>query len=76
MLCWAGPGRAPVLAGQYDAGLGLSLTHNSNITLSSVSPRAEWTEQLFGGIAYEESSTELYARVVAQVEKRRFLRNT
>ena len=76
ILCWAGSGRAPVLAGQYDAGLGLSLTHNSNITLSSVSPRAEWTEQLFGGIAYEETSTELYARVVAQVEKRRFLRNT
>ncbi len=76
ILCWAGSGGAPVLAGQYDAGLGYTLSHDSNIRLSSADPRAEWTEQVFGGLAYEESSSELYARLVAQVERRHFVRHT
>jgi hypothetical protein len=65
----------------YDAGLGYSLTHNSNITRASEStgcvnpPCAEWTEQLFGGFSYEERSAALNARLVAQAEKRRFIRN-
>jgi hypothetical protein len=82
LLCWAGAGGAPVLAGQYDFGLGYSLTHDSNITRGSSNPPgcvsppcAEWTEQLFGGFGYEEHSAELNARVVAQAERRHFVRN-
>ncbi len=75
ILCWAGTSGA-VLAAQYDGGLGYSLSHDGNITRSSADPRAEWTEQLFGGFGYEERSSELYARLVAQVERRHFVRNT
>ncbi len=76
LLYFSAAGGAPALAGQYDFGLGYSLSHDSNITGSSVDPRAEWTEQLFGGFGYEEHSAELNARLVAQAEKRHFVRNS
>ena len=76
MLYWTGSGCAPVLAGQYDYGAGFSLLHDSNITRSSTDPRAEWTKTLFGGIAYAERTVDLTARLLAQVEKRDFVRNT
>jgi len=76
MLYWTGSGCAPVLAGQYDYGVGFSLLHDSNITRSSTDPRAEWTKTLFGGIAYAERTVDLTARLLAQVEKRDFVRNT
>ena len=51
------------------------LAHDSNITRTT-DPRAEWTETLFGGIAYAERTVDLTARLLAQVEKRDFVRNT
>ena len=74
ILCWVGAGGAPALA-DYDVGLGFSLTHESNIT-KTPDPRADRTEQLFAGLAYEERSAELYARLVAQVERRHFTYDT
>jgi len=65
----------PVLAGELDLGMGLALTRESNVTKTS-DPRADRTEQLFAGLAYQERSAELYARVVAQVERRHFARDT
>ena len=70
------PGAAPALAGQYDYGAGLALTHDSDITRTSTDPRAEWTEALFAGIGYAERTVDLAARVLAQVERRSFVRNT
>ena len=70
------PGCAPALAGQYDYGAGFALTHDSNITRTSTDPRAEWTEALFAGIAYAERTVDLTARLLAQVERRNFVRNT
>lgn len=75
LLCWTGAGGASVLAGQLDAGAGYALTHESNITRTPA-PTSDWVEQLFGGFGYEEHSPELNARVLAQVEKRHFVRNT
>ncbi len=75
ILCWAGAGGEPALAGEVDLGVGLALTHESNITKTS-DPRADRTEQLFAGLAYEERNPELYARLVAQVETRHFTNNT
>ena len=79
--CFAGlsftyPGCAPALAGQYDYGAGLALSHDSNITRTPTDPRAEWTEALFAGIAYSERTVDLAARLTAQVERRNFVRNT
>jgi len=70
------PGCAPALAGQYDYGAGFALAHDSNITRSSTDPRAEWTETLFAGIAYAERNVDLTARLLVQVERRDFVRNT
>jgi hypothetical protein len=65
-----------------DYGAGLALAHDSNITRGSIIPScvnppcAEWTETLFGAIAYAERTVDFTARLLAQVERRTFLRNT
>ena len=51
------------------------LAHDSNITRTT-DPRAEWTETWVAGIGYAERTADLTARLVAQVEKRDFVRNT
>jgi len=82
LLYWFGAGGAPALAA-YDVGGGFALSHDSNITAgSSVSPNclnppcADWTEQLFGGLGYEEHNAELNARLVTQAQIRHFAHNT
>ena len=75
VLSCAYPGCAPALAGQYDYGAGFALAHDSNITRSSTDPHADWTETLFGGIAYVERTVDFTARLFAQVERRNFVRN-
>ena len=51
------------------------LAHDSNITRTT-DPRAEWTETQFAGIGYSERTADLTARLLAQVERRHFVRNT
>ncbi len=75
-LSFTCPGCAPALAGQYDYGAGFALRHDSDIKSTSADPRAEWTETLFAGIAYTERTVDLTARLLAQVERRDFVRNT
>jgi hypothetical protein len=75
MLCWVGAGAIPALAGELDLGAGLALTRESNVTKTS-DPRADQYEQLFAGLAYQERSAELYARLVAQVERRNYARDS
>ena len=69
------PGWAPALAGQYDYGVGFALVHESNITRTP-DPRAEWTEALFGGVAYSERTVDFTAQLLAQADRRTYLRNT
>jgi hypothetical protein len=75
MLCWACLGPAPLLAGQSDFGVGLSLIHENNIGRDETNPRAEWTEALMGGFFYRENTGDVSARVLAQMERRRFARH-
>lgn len=70
------PGCSPALAGEHDLGAGLALAHNSNITRTPTAPRTEWTETLFAGMGYVEHSADLDALLLAQVERRNFLRST
>jgi len=67
---------APVLAGELVYGAGYSLVYESNVTRVRDNPIAEWTQSLFGLLAYQERSVDLSARLQAQVEKRDYLRNT
>jgi hypothetical protein len=61
--------------------MGYALTRESSVTRGLITPKCatppcpEWTEQLFGGLAFSENSTELNARLLAQVERRHFVRN-
>ncbi len=56
-------------------GAGFMLAHDSNITRTT-DPRAEWTETRVAGVGYAERTADLTARLLAQVEKRDFVRNT
>src|ERR1700704_6519846 len=74
MLCWACLWAAPVLAGESDYGVGLSLTRESNIGRVETNPRAEWIEALFGGFSYRENTNDVTVRVLTLIERRRFVR--
>ena len=74
LLCWGGCG-APAFA-QTDFGLGYTLTHDSNVKRSETAPQSDYTEQFFAGLTYNERSADLTARVVAQAERRHFVRNS
>jgi hypothetical protein len=76
MLCSACLGAAPILAGESDYGVGLSLTHDSNIGLVDRNPRPEWTQVLMGGFLFREDTVDVNARVLAQIERRHFDRHT
>jgi len=56
-------------------GAGFLLAHDSNITRTA-EPRAEWTETWFAGFGYAERTAYLTARLLAQVERRDFIRKT
>ena len=67
---------APIHAGQSDFGIGLSLTHNTNITRVETNPEKEWTRSMMAGLFYRENTADVTARVLAQVERRHFVNQT
>jgi len=66
---------ASVMGGESAFGGGYALSHESNITRVSVDPRPEWIQQIFGGLVYQEHTVDVNAQLLAQVEKRNYLRN-
>lgn len=75
-LCLAGFGGAPVQAGDLIYGAGYSLTYDSNINRVPSGALAEWTQALMGMLNYQERSIDFNAQILAQVERRNYLRNT
>ncbi|HZF20111.1 MAG TPA: hypothetical protein VE008_10430 [Burkholderiales bacterium] len=49
------------------------LTYDSNITRSQDTPLPQWTESLMAGAAYQESTADVNARFLGQVERRHYL---
>ena len=76
ILCWSCVGGAPVLAGELALGAGYSMLRDSNLTRVPTDPIADWTQTLIGGIAYQENTVDVNARLLAQVENRSFVNNT
>jgi hypothetical protein len=77
LLCCAGFACAESLAGQSDYGAGLSLAHDTDVALGTEpEPRPDWTETVFMGLGYADSTSSLSTRVAAQVERRKFVRGT
>ena len=76
MLLGNGLGSAPVLAGDFDVGVGYFIAHSSNITQSQNAPIAEQTQAVIGGFAYVERTLELQAQLLAQAEWREYVHNT
>ncbi len=74
MLSWVCA--TSIHAGESDFGVGLSLTHNSNIKRVEANPQGEWTQALMGGLFYRENTIDVTARVLAQVERRHFYHNS
>ena len=66
----------PVHAAQVDFGVGLSFAHNSNIKRVEENPQSDWTEGAMAGLTYRESTADVSARALAQVERRHFVRNS
>ncbi len=74
MLGWACA--APIHAAEFGYGLGLSLAHESNIKRVETNPESELTQALIFGLFLRENNEDVTARVLAQVERRRFYRHT
>jgi hypothetical protein len=71
-LCSAGLESATAFAGELGYGGGYSVAHDSNITRVPIDPIADWTQTLFGGFAYQESTSDLNMRILAQAERRMY----
>jgi len=66
----------PIYAGESGFAVGLSLVHSSNIERVETNPQSEWIRALFVGLFYQESTIDVTARVLAQVERRHFYHHT
>lgn len=67
---------SPLQAGEFAYGLGYVATHSDNITLVPTNERSDWIHSLLAGCAYQENSTDLVARVLAQAEYNTYQKNT
>ena len=67
---------APIHAGQLDYGVGLSLVHDSNIGRVEADPQSELTRVLVGGFFYRENTVDATARILAQLERRHYYRQS
>lgn len=74
MLGWACATSAHAAESGY--GVGVSLTYDSNIGRVETSPQGNWTRGLIGNLFYRENTTDLTARVDAQVERRHYYGNS
>jgi len=66
----------PSHAGQSDFGVGLSLARSSNIKRVETNPQSDWIQAVMAGLSYRESTIDVNARVLAQVERRHFSHQT
>lgn len=73
LLCAAAPSAH---AAQAAYGFGYISEYSSNIERTPTDPRNDWINSVVGGIAYEENTADLAARVSGQVEARSYAENT
>lgn len=70
--CWA----ASSLAAQVDYGVGLTASYETNINRVEVGAKPEITESILAGAAVSENTGDMNGHVLAQVERRHFVRGT
>ena len=63
-------------AGEFAYGLGYLATHSDNISRVPANERSEWIHSLLAGFAYQENTTNLVARVLAQAEYNNYQKGT
>lgn len=73
LLCAGAPA---VEAAQAAYGIGYISEYSTNIERTPTDPENDWINALVGGIAYEERTADLAARVVGQAEVRSYAENT
>lgn len=64
-----------LFAGDYAYGLGYSSEYSSNITRVPVNEQKEWINSVMAGFGYTESTPNLVAHVLSQVEYRHYKNN-
>src|SRR5215472_15855087 len=70
--CWTASG----LAAQIDYGVGLTASYETNINRVETGAKPEITESLIAGLNASENNGDLIGHVLAQVERRHFVRGT
>lgn len=75
-LCWVCAWSAPIFAAQVDFGAGLSSTYESNMLRTTTDPRPELYQSLMGAASIVQTTGDLNARLLAQLEYRHFTRHT
>ena len=63
-------------AGEFSYGLGYTGTHSDNITRVPTNERSDWIHSYLARIAYQENTSDLVARVLAQAEYNDYQKNT
>ena len=66
----------PLRAGESAYGLGYSAEHSDNIALVSTNEQSGWIHSLLAGFAYQESTTDVVARVLAQATYNNYPKDT
>lgn len=66
----------PLRAAESAYGLGYTAEYSDNITLVSSNERSGWIHSLLAGFAYQESTTDLVARVLAQATYNQYPKNS
>lgn len=66
----------PLRAGESAYGLGYSAEHSDNIALASSNEHSDWIHSMLAGFAYQENTTDLAARVLAQATSNHYQENS
>lgn len=76
LLCGTCFWGTPALAAQMDYGVGLLMSYETNINRTETNPVADVTESVMAGLALSENTGDVNGRILAQVERRHFVRGS
>ena len=74
LLCSGAAG--PLQAGEFAYGVGYMGEHSDNITRVSTNKQSDWIHSLLAGFAYQERTTDVVARVLAQATYNDYQKDT
>lgn len=76
VIVWLGAAAPSAHAARAAYGFGYISEYSSNVERTPIDPKHDWINAAIGGLAYEENTADLAARVTGQVEYRNYAENT